>query len=43
LWTCPYRKSELDIFMMQSTEDRPWSDTSDCVHGAQGRRILRQR
>jgi hypothetical protein len=40
---CPYRKLEPDILMMQSTEDGPWSDTSDCVHGAQDRRVLRQR
>ena len=35
-----YRKLEPDILMMQSTEDGPWLDASDCVHRAQGRRVL---
>ena len=39
----PYRKSDPDILMVQSTEDGPWLDASDCVHRAQIWRVLRQR
>src|SRR5262245_3854102 len=39
----PPAKSNADILMMQSTEDRPLLDTSDSVHRAQDRRVLRQR
>jgi hypothetical protein len=38
--SCPYRKSNPDVLMMQSTKDRPRFDTPGAPNGPSNRRIL---
>ena len=40
---CPCHRSNADILMMQSTEDRPELDASDCLQRAPNWRVFRQR
>ena len=40
---CPYRKSNPDVLMMQSTQDRQTENAANGLNTARNRRILAQR
>ena len=40
---CPYRKSDPDVFVVQSAEMRLYDDPADALNFARNRRVLIQR